>query len=236
MKLKSNVKVLRVVESEAPELLAEAISDELFDKVRVERIPVLIKKIIGSHRGHCDYESHREGKEITISSELFDVRSERLRPNQIREIINVYLHECAHRLLPEPFGHDAAFLCLNMILHLRAGDHQIHLVNIYDAHQEKYFKDAWTWAWTLADELYKTDNTAEQCAQIITSKYKPWVEWMDGAYDRAAELHARKALAIDQRNKAAQANENIIKSLKQDRWLCAFYSAVATILTLNYFN
>lgn len=234
--MKSNLKVLTIVETDPPDLLAECVNNQLFKILKMQPIPVLIQKMSsGRWVGFCSSTDHTQSNEIVIAEELFDVRSARLRSRQIEEVLDTYLHECAHRLTPS-HGHDAAFLCLNMILHLRAGGRQIWQVKIYDAHQEKYFKEAWHWAWSLATELYETDETAENCANTVMSKYADWTGWMDSADNRAAEAELLKQMTIAKRNKTAQTASNQIISLKQDRLLWAFYATVISILTVSYFN
>ena len=135
----NQLKVLTIVESEAPALLSECVNNELFKKLNMQPIPVLIQNFSEERwHGFCSDSGFTQSNEIVIAAELFDVRSSRLRGRQKEEILYTYLHECAHRLIPDA-GHNASFLCMNMILQLRAGGRQIWHVKIYDVHQEKYF-------------------------------------------------------------------------------------------------
>jgi hypothetical protein len=226
----NNLKVLQLHEIEPPALLAEALTDELFIKLKMSRIPVQIQSILGNRtHGYCSNIEYTERGEIVMSSELFDVRSERLRSRQIEEIINVYIHECAHRLCTQKNDshHNAEFLCLNMILHLRAGDRQIWHVNVYDAHQEEHFAQAWQWAWELATKLYETDNSAEECAKIVANEYKVWAGQMNQSNEALLEAAKnRKKVEAAKQKKI----ENQIENLKQDR---VMYSLIFSLLTFT---
>ena len=226
---------MKLLEVEPPELLAEAINDDLFKRIKMQRIPVSISQISGNRlHGFCSGNEYTEQNEIVIASELFDVRSARLRSRQIEEIINVYIHECAHRLTQE-HGHDAAFFCLNMVLHVRAGNNQIWHVTYYDIHEEKYKNDGWKWASELAYQLADDDMTAEECANVVISKYALWKEEMDRAPELAAQAKEQKQVAIAQRKKEASANQNLITNLKQDRWLFSIGFSVLTFMISYYF-
>lgn len=234
--MKSNaLKVFQMQVVDAPELLSEALTDELFDKIKMQRIPIAISNISGNRmHGFCSNNEFTQENEIVIASELFDVRSVRLRSRQIEEIINVYLHECAHRLM-QGHGHNAAFLCLNMVLHLRARDNQIWHVTCYDVHEEKYKNDGWKWASELAYQLADDDMTAEECANVVISKYALWKEEMDRAPELAAQAKEQKQVAIAQRKKEASANQNLITNLKQDRWLFSLGLSILTFMISYYF-
>lgn len=226
---------MKLLEVEPPELLAEALTEELFNKINMQRIPVSIANISGNRlHGFCSGNEYTEQNEIVIASELLDVRSARLRSRQIEEITNVYLHECAHRLT-QGHGHDAAFFCLNMVLHLRAENNQIWHVTTYDVHEEKYIHDGWKWASELAYELADTDMTAEECANVVIGKYTAWKDEMDRAPELAKQAEEHKQLLILQRKKEASANQNRITNLKQDRWLFSFGFSVLTFMISYYF-
>ena len=222
---------------DAPELLSEALTDELFDKIKMQRIPIAISNISGNRmHGFCSNNEFTQENEIVIASELFDVRSVRLRSRQIEEIINVYLHECAHRIM-QGHGHNAAFLCLNMVLHLRARDNQIWHVTCYDIHEEKYKNDGWKWASELANELADTDATTEECANVVMGKYAEWKEEMDRAPELREKAEAHKQIVIAQRKKEAIANQNLIANLRQDRWLFGIgFSILTFMITYNFLH
>lgn len=227
MKTKSEVAVLKQLPIEAPPLLAEALTDDLFNKVRMQRYPVLIlDPVVLNHdesgwRGFCPFADFTEAAEIVMSAELFDVRSARLRKNQIQEIKNVYLHECAHRLtqhrIKQGRWHNAAFLAVNLLLHLRVGGCQLNQVRVYDFHQEQYFKEAFSWAYEIASEFADSDLTAEKASEVILDRYDEWLSWMDGADARVAKAEEERQQVIRQK----KASANRIRILEQDRYLIA---------------
>ena len=103
---------LKQLEIEPPILLAEALTDELFERLKMKKYPVLIFDFIAERtHGFSTVAEYTEKNEIVIASELLVSASPRLRGRTIERIIDVYLHECAHRILQNSGDgkHDAAF-------------------------------------------------------------------------------------------------------------------------------
>jgi hypothetical protein len=234
-KLKSNLKVFQVHETEAPPLLAEALTDDFFDQIRIEKIPVLIQPCT-EFSGFCHDKRWTIASQIVINSHYLKAWMSFSKEIQINKLRSVYIHECAHRITNQ--AHYGGFLCVNILLHIRAK--LLNSVTVYDFHEEKHFEDVFKWAFLLAKEMAGSELPAADCSKVIMEKYNEWRCQMELASEleaaRIAEIEERKATAIVKRNKLDRDFVNRIKVLKQDRWLWAFYSSVATILTLNYFN
>lgn len=177
--MSSSVQALRLQKVDPPPLLAEALTDDLFNRVRLTPVPVHVINApnvgdtVRPFIGVCFEREYAEHGEITLCTELLTVISDRLKPRQIVDIQSVYLHECAHRLLPD-HGHNGAFLALVMIMYLRAGNFMIQRVDIYDASEEPDFAECWSWAWSLAQNIYKSDSSIEKIADLIKLEYSAW--------------------------------------------------------------
>lgn len=238
--MKSNLTVLKLQEVEAPQLLAEALNDDLFKKLKMNRIAVQISNFKKSADlgGLCINSDHTQMDEVEISSEFFE-DSSRPKSKQIETIVSIYLHECAHRITNQ--SHFGGFLCLNILLHIRAGNNLVNKIRLYDWHQENNdMAETFKFAWNLAKNLAETDITAEQAGEIILQKYNAWSDQMDRApaieEERLQQAESRKQAAAANRKKELQAIENQIKSLQQDRWMFAFAAAVITVLAVSFFN
>src|SRR5947209_10664022 len=80
-----------------------------------------------SWAGYCAELEFTEADEIAIDVRW--VEEHTYRPNK-RTILSIYLHECAHRLLPNA-EHNAVFFALNMLMYLRADLPDSHSTDIW---------------------------------------------------------------------------------------------------------
>jgi hypothetical protein len=194
-----------------PPALAEAISSELFERVKMREIPVLLMRQQATDApwaGFCSPSRYTESDEIVIDSRWVERGTFDPYPDLIKVI---YLHEAAHRLLPH-MSHNGAFIAMVLVLFLRAGTDRNgplwHRSKLYDIQDEGANAPlAFSWAWKIAHELAVSDLSAEQCAEVIEKRYRGWRTWLAGADDRAQA-----------RRDAAEAIEQQIRSLKESRW------------------
>ncbi|MDD7810557.1 hypothetical protein, partial [Ralstonia solanacearum] len=211
----TSVRALRLTDVAPPPALAEAVSAELLARINMREIPVLLmRKQLGAGEspwlGFCAPSDTTESGEVVIDARCVE-RSE-WEP-QPELITSIYLHEAAHRLLPN-YGHTAAFFAMVLVLYLRAGTGSIPFwqrAKLYDLQDEgQNAPQAFAWAWRVAHELAATDLPAERCAEVIEGRYRAWRTWLAGA-DERAQAKREEAHAAEQR----------IKSLKESRWWCA---------------
>ncbi|MFM0140602.1 hypothetical protein [Caballeronia grimmiae] len=206
------VQVLRQTHVTPPPALAEAISSELFERVKMREIPVLLMRQQAATKqwgGFCMPSSYTESDEIVLDARCVERGTWDPQPDAIKVI---YLHEAAHRLLPT-MDHNGAFLAMALVLYLRAGtDSPLwHRVKLYDVQDEgENAPLAFSWAWKVAHELAASELSAERCAEVIVTRYQEWCTWLAGADER-----------VQARRDAAEAIEQQIKSLKESRWWCA---------------
>ena len=213
---------LKQLEIEPPILLAEALTDELFERLKMKKYPVLILKNIIGTAGFCRNSKFAENDEIAMAEEIFLIKKSESKNSQISSIRSTYLHESAHRIffnIGKIGDHDAAFFCLNSLLHLRADHSLINYLSVYDFHEEPHFEKCFEWAWTLAKKLENDPITAENAGELILQEYKKWSEYMENKDEIAATRSAER--------------QNFIKSLKNsaavyksERWQFSFYSFI----------
>lgn len=235
--MNSNLKVLKIVETEAPAIVAEALSDKFFEQIKMQKIPVLIQKNIGTEfSAFCQETNFTSHGEVVFDERFFLACAVWPSERQIKMIRALYLHECAHRITNQ--AHWGGFLCFNILLHIRAG--LINSIRVYDFQQEKHFEDVFKWAFKLAKEMAETELMAEECSAIIMQKYKDWSDYMDHAptieAERLEQTELLKQSAINKQKKEAHHINNRIKILQQDRWYFAIASIVITTLLLTFFK
>jgi hypothetical protein len=125
----------------------------------------------GKFRGWCgDKNYYRDGRVCITNQVLF------WRPDQLLE---VYLHECAHRLLEgrEVDAHGPEFFALTAALYMRAAHlferDSIMFLQIYDFQDvpEADKGHVLNWALALAKELASTEKSAEELASVVCLKW-----------------------------------------------------------------
>jgi hypothetical protein len=211
-----DIRALRQLEVTPPSALTAAISPDLFARVRMTCIPVLLKRQPQGPRsfkwmGFCDEVGFTEQGEVVLDERCVERAEWEPRADLITSL---YLHEAAHRLMPGS-GHNAAFFALVLVMYLRAGtvsDIQLwQRATLYDFRDEaEHAVRAFAWAWRMANELAPTEQTAEQCAEVIAQRYKEWCAWLTGAEERKRAAQ-----------EAAQVVEQRVKEMQDGRWLWA---------------
>lgn len=220
-----SVKTYHLVESEPHPLVARALNADLWTRCRIEN-PVPIHFIpMPRWGGLCpDVRDTKEG-EIKIADDLLsNLKDEGLMANRL---MLTYLHELSHRLTPG-HDHDAAFFAVNTLLLLRAGSDNhgrplLHEMSLYDLHEwedtpHSQLGEALDWALAVAGELVDTDMSAGAAATQIIARYEKWKAWKRGKPEREA-----KAKSVMEAERAArEADKNLIRELRGDRWRWAF--------------
>ena len=217
----TSVRALRMVEVETPPAFSEATPPELFERLRLVPVPVLFQRPPqgrGASRwiGVCPHARYTEIGEVVLDARLVETALWEPRADLIQA---VYLHEVAHRLMPEGYGHGAAFGAMSLVLHLRAGKTNDflmwHRITVYDFCDEgENVPRAFAWAWKISLELAPTERTAEECAALIVAEHTKWCTWLAGEEERQQARHeAARA--------TTQAIEDRIKRLKESRLLWA---------------
>ncbi|GAC1609594.1 MAG: hypothetical protein NVS3B3_16500 [Aquirhabdus sp.] len=171
-------------------------------------INVLFKKYPpdGKWGGCCSDPELTESGEIEMN--IAWVEEHIYRPKK-RNILAIYMHECAHRLAPG-HGHDAVFFALNLMMHLRADAAESniwHSIKLYDIQDESDLVAAFDWSYRIAHEYASSKKTCEECAIIFSEKYEIWKKWMSSADQRESESKF-KWTALSQR----------VDELKYQRW------------------
>ncbi len=229
---------LRQLPIQSPPAFTAAVNADLLQKIRMSPVPVLFLNAPdgADWAGYCCSRDQTENGEVVLDSKLVETC---LRKPNPQHVVEVYLHESAHRLMPSHW-HDAAFFCMNFVLHLRAGKLKRpawHGIKLYDIQDEIDFESPgqffqlMRWAWLLAVELAETQKTAEECAAIIAGKYKEFCEWLDAA-------DAREEAATQRRTAAVQHLKNLesdLASARADRFLFFVFGAVACLLVATFF-
>lgn len=152
------IKFLSQQETQPPQNILDFLNDEFFAKINIEN-PVNVVLINCGWGGYCQGEKYTENNEIAINNKIIDPE----------KFARVYLHEFAHRLLPNLKGHPAEFFCLNSILQTRADfyNHQ----DAYDCQDvpSELIPTMFQIVLPLVNQLAESSKTAEQCAAEITA-------------------------------------------------------------------
>jgi hypothetical protein len=153
-------------------------------------------------RGFCSSVDYTEFGEVVLDARLAETAEWEARDDEIQR---VYLHEVAHRLMPNCW-HNAAFGAMTLVLYLRVGTtNELPLwqhSKLYDFGDEaNHLSRAFAWAWALANELAPSEHTAERCAEIIARRHKEWLTWLQ---DEPARLQAK--------HKAVEATKRLLRN------------------------
>lgn len=155
----------------------------------------------GEFRGWCGPKSYYRDGRVCLSSQVIFWR-----PDQI---LAVYLHECAHRLLSgrEVADHGPEFFCVTAVLYMRAADfferNSVDFLTLYDLQdvQEPHKGEVLNWALRTAESLAATNKSAEELAYEVC---KLWLVFIiDKKANEAKKLVQARAL-IDSRNEILQ--------------------------------
>lgn len=220
------LKTFHLIEANEPHpLVAEALSAELFERCRIDQ-PVPVHFLpMPRWGGMCPAIEDTRAGEVELADDLLDPQKS---PRGMQDqILQVYLHEFAHRLTPG-HRHDPAFFAMNAVLFLRADKdsyQRSHLqrMDLYDLQDFDHVDhctmgEALDWALAQAAELSKTDLSAEACAVGIMERFKDWKEWKAGTEQRAADAEAQAEAARRQTEAAIEGLQSQVERLKQARW------------------
>lgn len=196
--MKNNLVYLKQVEVEAPALVQEALTEELFKKLKMDPIPLRMYDGKDEWAGHCPYERYTEKNEIVISSVYLQEVRTYSEGSRKKDILSIYLHEAAHRL-DKNTGHTATFLAINILLRLRADEeYLLDWVHLYDFQDESYDPNAYGWAWTIAKELHLEDLSIAKCVEIIHSRQQQYLDELKEIQEKLA-IAERTSVLSEQR-------------------------------------
>lgn len=209
------LRTFHLVEAETPHpIVTAALDAALFERCRIER-PVPVHFVpMPRWCGECPAIEDTMGGELRLADHLLDERKD---PAGMRDgLVHVYLHEIAHRLMPG-HNHDPAFLSMNALLLIRAGEDQhgrpyLNNLSLYDAQDFDLVRfcsigEALDWSLAQAHELAESELTAEACAGEIMQRFEGWMDWK-------ADTERREAA----RAAAVRSLKNRIVELSQSRW------------------
>ncbi|MBX9900310.1 MAG: hypothetical protein K2Y28_05950 [Burkholderiaceae bacterium] len=199
----------RQVPINAPPAFSKVVTPDLFSSIKMKAVDVLFKKAQdgADWSGFCYENDFTETGEVVIDIKW--VQEHIYEPSN-KNILKIYLHECAHRLLPD-MSHNAVFFALNLLLFLRADKHSknlFHTMNLYDIQDETDIPKCLDWAYQIAHKYVDSNKTAEECAEIFSTQYTEWCTWIDGADARAATTR-KKWLDLHER----------VRDLLLQRWM-----------------
>lgn len=219
----SPVVALNQVEMPVPPAFAAAVTQDLFDKLRLAPVPVMFQHEYGNGDnwdGYCPDPTNTERGEVVIAKRLVETALVKPKASHIQSI---YLHEVAHRLTPSAW-HNAAFSAMALVLYLRAGITDgaalWQQASLYDVQDEEDVGAAIAWAWKTANDLAPTELSAERCGEIILERYTRWRTWMDARPER------EKIKEV-----AAKANAKHLEALRESRYWWATTSFASGSLT-----
>jgi hypothetical protein len=189
------------------------ILDPVLAAVKLKAPPPIEIRPTGRFGGWCDSLSHSPDRRVSLSSQIVFWTE--------ATIIDVYLHEVAHRLLDgHPVKiHGVEFFCLNASLLLRAeqffDSNPLLKLSIYDLQEApEELKDhpeanttAMAWALAEAPKLAESALTAEELAGEVVRRWKMHIRRLEAA-EKATQM------AEEQRQMREARMQNTIENLK----------------------
>lgn len=181
--------------------------------------------------GFCSYLDYTEAGEVAISTQLVQ-RTDLSEEMHRRQILALYLHECAHRICGGEYGHGEIFSAMVLILYIRAGSfcgrplyHSFALYDIDEGHDDlQGVPQAITWSINQANELAKSSLSAEECTASLVIRH---AEWLEELRRRDSEI-----VSLEYRRKQNMTKWNQLKSDVR-RW--KFFAITAGIAFLALF-
>ena len=174
--MKNNLIFLKQVEVEPPAIVQETLTPKLFDKLKMKPIPLRMFPGKDHWDGFCSLDKYTEREEVVISAKYLEEITVSTEESRKRNILNVYLHEVAHRL-DKGSGHTGTFLAINILLRLRSGEEYLmDWVHLYDFKDEAYDPNVYGWAWSVANELNQADLSVEKCVDVIHSRQQTYLD------------------------------------------------------------
>ena len=149
--------------------------------------------------GFCSYLDYTEAGEVAISTQLVQ-RTDLSEEMHRRQILALYLHECAHRVCGGEYGHGEIFSAMVLILYMRAGSfcgrplyHSFTLYDVDEGHDDlQGVPQAITWSIKQANELAKSALSAKECAASLVSRHAEWLEELRREDSEKAALEYRR--------------------------------------------
>lgn len=221
--MNTTLKTFRMVEAEPHPLVSKALNAELFQRCGIEN-PVPVHFIpLGKSRGYCRAKDYTAEGEVQLADSLLSWQ--KTEEGMLDGLALIYLHELSHRLTPW-HGHDPAFLAVNALLLMRAGNDRhdgphLFSLDVYDMQDYEggscTIGAALDWAFDQANELAGSDKTAEACAAEIIQRFEKWRTWNQGAEERAeaAEASKRRTVAAfrELQGKASEHRKNLVAAI-----------------------
>lgn len=216
------LKTFHLVETSTPHpLVASALDAALFERCRIGRPAPVHFVPMPRWGGWCHPAEDTKDGEVHLADHLLD--RQKNEGSMLDRLVQVYLHEHAHRLTPAHV-HDPAFVAVDALLMIRAGDdrhgrphlNSLDLYCLQDFDQVEFCSigEALDWALTQANELAESDLSAEACAAEILQRFKAWKEWKARTPAREEEAEAAKRRTAA----AIRALQTRAKELSRSRW------------------
>ena len=196
---------------------------------RFERgLPVEVRPT-GAWSGWCAGQNEAPDRRIALSKKICFWSAE--------NIVSVYLHESAHRLLEdrEVDTHGPEFFCLNAILLIRSAAlfrlnwlFKLDFYDYSDCPLDLQDEPNWRgivvgWSLPTAAELAATDASAEQLADIVCKRWQQFLQERQNARAQAAQqvVAARKNAALQlQKIESLQSSIFVARTFLIVGWLC----------------
>jgi hypothetical protein len=196
------MKILRQqIDEDPPAILKTTLTSDLFERLRIHAYPaVLIDRPRSANwGGFCAYLDYTEAGEVAISTQLVQ-RTDLSEEMHRRQILVLYLHECAHRICGVEYGHGEIFSAMVLILYMRAGSfcgrplyQSFALYDIDEGHDDlQSVPQAITWSINQANELAKSSLSAEECAASLVTRHAEWLEELRRRDNEKAALESRR--------------------------------------------
>jgi hypothetical protein len=203
----------------------------------IKNPPPLEVRPCGLWGGWCENRSYALDGRVSLSSKIV-LWTE-------RSIISAFIHECAHRLLPEGAGHDARFFALQWVLFARIdqgraadaiADLLAHVAGMYDLQDapapladqalHRWLPRAMAWALDQGQALAVSELTAEASAAEIDRRYAAWVVELEAEPARAEQAQVR---AAERALASAQAHARALEDALESRatWRVVALTAMA---------
>jgi hypothetical protein len=213
----------------APPMMAAWLRSRLDPVIAVCRfanaIPLELRPT-GEFSGWCGPKSYYRDGRVCMSSQIIFWR-----PDQI---LAIYLHECAHRLLSgrEVSDHGPEFLALTAALYIRASSNfeknAVDFLKLYDIQdvERPYKGEVLNWALRTAESLAAVDKSAESLADEVC---KLWVVFVSDKEANEAKKIVQARALIDLKNKVLQINSRLFLS-----WAVAFVGWAGLFASLYF--
>lgn len=198
-------------------------------------IPPIWIEPMADFSGYCSTWAGVFEDEIRLSDTACGARFDPESLMLARSTRGTILHEYAHRLMGQGYGHSGAFAAMNLTLALRAKNlpdsetcpawWSIKLYDVQDHLNDPHISmpQALSWAWSTAQELAPTAATAEECAALIKAR---WAKFVDAQEHRAARLEQQKIQKKKDAIVAVQNADDEKRTHRNDKLFLAFIGLI----------